>query len=266
MKRLLAILFLAISTGCTLAQGTAQSLVVDCGSQVDITATAKGLFVFEGWSDGVTEASRTIDVYSDTTLIAFFACPAYDELPIVPLYDWLIMVNVNELNAMGHYPDPEECLWYRVVGDPDDVNGDAEDRDDQLVARGYYLTLDKDLLHSGTYYCITRAQNPAGAYCGEGYMQSKLLDYSYSHIDDTPTKERHLYPGVATHGGPLRIEGLDKRERHTVEVFYASGQYVRTLVADGVETFYFTAESCSGCYIVRVSSPTATTIHRYIVR
>lgn len=108
MKRLYIILFTVLLTAGALAQGTSQSLVVDCGSSVRVVAEPKGLFVFDSWSDGVTEPDRWVDIYSDTTLIAFFTCPAYDELPIVPLYDWLIMVNVNALNDMDYYPAEED--------------------------------------------------------------------------------------------------------------------------------------------------------------
>ena len=49
----------------------------EAGQTVSVTATPQGEYVFTSWSDGNTDATRTITISSNTTLIANFEKKKY---------------------------------------------------------------------------------------------------------------------------------------------------------------------------------------------
>ena len=74
MKKILLIALCA-TMGLVLKAQTPQDIVekFDCGELVKIQATAHQDYHFVRWSDGVTDAERTIDLATDTALTAIFA-------------------------------------------------------------------------------------------------------------------------------------------------------------------------------------------------
>ena len=72
-------------------------------------------------------------------------------------------------------------------------------------------------------------------------------------------------PNATRMGGQLKLVGLNPNEETTLQVYTSSGQLVNTFTASGEPTYVFQAAYVSGCYHVRVVSPTVDTVLKYIV-
>ncbi len=262
MKRLL-IFFLCTLSVCTLrAEGTPLAMRVDCGNWVQLTATPYTDYHFVEWNDHNTDSVRHIQVTEDASYIAFFAsnCEEYANWPVVALYDWLLMLNVQAINGMGYYVAPSSVTWYRVVGEPDDMHN-AFPQDDQPVATGYYLTLAQNLSGTGDYYAVADVSDAQGMLC-DGLMRSTIVRYAHS-------VQRHrvaLRPNQAFAGEPMHLTGLDPAEETAIRVYSATGQLLATYTSVGTDTYLLQAAYVAGCYSVRVESPSLSETLRYIVK
>ena len=106
-------------------------------------------------------------------------CEEYANWPVIALYDWLLMLNVQAINEKGYYISPANVTWYRAIGEPDDMH-DAFPQDDEVVTQGsYYLTLDKSLQGTGNYYAIVDVSDAKGQLC-DGLMRTVIINYSGS--------------------------------------------------------------------------------------
>lgn len=235
---------------------------VACGSWIEIAAHPLEDYHFVEWNDGNQDSIRQIQVHEDATYIAYFAanCEEYANWPIVALYDWLLMVNVHAINEMGYYFAPENVSWYRVVGEPDDMH-DIFPLDDQLVEEeNYYLTLDKSLKGTGTYYAVIDVSDSQGLLC-DGLMRSVLVSYAGSQ---QPAKVA-LFPTSVNMGQSMQLKGLNPNENSEIYIYRTTGQLVDQLVSTGESTIQLHAAQVSGCYQVVVKSPTISQTLRYIV-
>lgn len=150
-----------------------------------MSATPLDGYAFVQWSDGDARPERLVQVSADEHYIAYFAplCGEHAAWPVVELYDWVIMLNLTQINAMGFFPSPLATRWYRVVGQPDAI--DADFRDDELVATGYYLTIEQNLRGTGDYYAECDVSDSRATLCS-GIMRSVLVHYSSSRPAQSP--------------------------------------------------------------------------------
>lgn len=262
MKRLLFFFLCALSVCILHAEDAPLAMRVDCGSWFTLTATPYDDYHFVEWNDHSTDAVRQIQVNEDASYIAFFAanCEEYANWPVVALYDWLLMLNVQAINDMGYYVAPAAVTWYRIVGEPDDMHN-AFPQDDQPVATGYYLTLAQNLSGTGDYYAVADVSDARGMLC-DGLMRSTIVRYARAG-------QRHrvaLLPNQAFAGETLQLIGLDPAEETTIRVYSATGQLLSTVTAVHTDTYLLQAAHVAGCYSVRVESPTLNETLRYIVR
>lgn len=235
---------------------------IDCGSWIEIAAHPLEDYHFVEWNDGDTDSIRQIQVHEDATYIAYFAanCEEYANWPIISLYDWLLMVNVRAINEMGYYFAPEDVSWYRVVGEPDDMHNTFP-LDDQLIEKdNYYLTLDKSLKGTGTYYAIIDVSDAQGMLC-DGLMRSVLVSYAGSQ---QPAKVA-LFPTAVHMGQSMQLKGLNPEEHSQIYIYSTSGQILDQFIATGENTLQLHAGYVAGCYQVLVKSPSITQTLRYIV-
>jgi|GEM_PF-2801960 len=260
MKRLLYILSLLYF--CLLTQAEVRTNI-PCGEWITIEAQPFPDYMFVKWSDGNTDSIRSIQVNEDATYIAYFAakCEEYANWPVVALYDWLLMVNVHEIKAKGYYISPENVTWYRIVGEPDDMHS-AFPQDDQIIARGsFYLTLDKNLQGTGSYYAVVDVSNAQGQLC-DGLMRTVIINYSGNTGKAAPIR---LLPNCARPGQQLKLVGMVPEERTTVQIYSSVGQLIRTFVCEDSQLL-FPAENSAGCYYVRVSSPHVNQVLKCLVQ
>ncbi|MDY6406634.1 MAG: hypothetical protein SPK97_05850 [Bacteroidales bacterium] len=166
----------------TLGVAAAELTGVPCGATVRLRAIAPAGWHFDHWSDGSTDSVYLVEVHSDLHLIAYFSSACEDfSLPAVALYDRLIMLDMRSIQALGYFFEPDQATWYRVKGQPDplDDSGDASSFDppDEEVGTGYYLTLDQNLVGTGSYYALVDMSIDAtGLLCP--IMRSQLVQFS----------------------------------------------------------------------------------------
>lgn len=261
MKRTILILLCLLGLRAMAQAIPSGGATVECGTWLQLTATPREDFHFVEWSDGNTDSLRLVEVTADATYIAYFAanCAEWANWPVVALYDWLLMLNIKEINARGYYFRPEDVTWYRVVGEPDMPSDDV--KDDVVVGTGYYLTLAKNLKGTGDYYAIIDVSiNPSALLCTD-VMRSVLIHYAGSE----DSRQLSLLPNVTTIGGEIRLAGLDPTELCQIFVYSASGQFIDQFSSSGQPEYVLRAASVSGCYYVRVVSPTIDAVLKYIV-
>lgn len=239
----------------------AGGMTVNCGTWITLCATPHEDYHFVEWSDGSTDSLRQVEVLADATYIAYFAenCVDLPDLPVVTPYDWIIMLNMTKVHELGFYFRAEDVSWYRVVGEPD-KKGDP-DGDDVVVGTGHYLTLDKNLWGTGDYYAQIHTTLDSPVTLCSDILRSVLVHFAGSDQNHMLA----LMPNATRMGGQLKLVGLNPNEETTLQVYTSSGQLVNTFTASGEPTYVFQAAYVSGCYHVRVVSPTVDTVLKYIV-
>lgn len=250
-RRLLIILLLALSAPLW-------ALDVPCGSVIELRATPADNWHFERWSDGDTQSVRQIEVRSDLNLVAYFApnCTGYT-LPVAALYDWLLMLDMRTIQENGYFFGPEEVNWYRVRGVIDAI--DLVEKDDEWLAKGYYLTLDQSLAGTGDYYAIVDLSSTPSGTCANKLL-SELVHFT-SSAAPTPVLE----PTMVRANEPQQLLRLNPAAPTSVAIFDISGRLVQTLTAENVERLSLRAAPLPGCYQVLIRNGNQQTVLRYIV-
>ena len=243
-----------------------KDLVVDvpCGTWLELRALPHEDCRFVQWSDGNTSAVRQVEVTDDATYIAFFAanCEEYANLPVVALYDWLLMLDVRSVQAKGYWFAEKDVAWYRVKGEPD-LLSDNTGKDDEFICRGYYLTLDKHLGGTGDYYAVVDvSSSPSGVLC-TGLMRSLIVHYSSAASASRRTPV--LEPTCVRANAQQRLLYLDEQSATSVVVYDMSGRRVYSTEADKVENLTLRAVSTAGCYQMVVTNGGEQYVLRYIV-
>lgn len=265
MKRY--ILYIVLSTfGLGVAAQAASprgGVVLDCGTLFTLSANANEGYHFVEWSDGSTEQVRIMEASEDAVFIAYFAsnCGEWANWPVVTLYDWLIMLNVDSINRMGYFFKEEDVSWYRIEGEidlPEDTT-----KDDELVSKGYYLTLGKDLKNTGDYYAEVDIAASGVAYVCRDVMRSVVIHYAAEEEEDEPAVE--LWPNMATRGEMMKLVGLNPAEETRITVYSATGHLVESFTTSGEVNYMLQAGIVGGCYFVHISSPSKETVLKYVV-
>ena len=242
--------------------GRAASIEALCGEWYELRAVPMEDWHFDHWSDGDTSAVRQVEVLGDAHYIAFFApnCGDYPALPVVALYDWLLMLDVRTIQAKGYFFGEENVAWYRVRGAPDKID-EGVSADDERMATGYYLTIDQSFQCTGDFYAVVDVSgSPSGLLC-TGLMRSELVHYTSSAAPPAP----FLEPTMVRPSEPQRLLQLNPDHPTTVTVYDIDGQRLQSLSADGVERMSLQAEGGAGCYQVVVQNGDQRTVLRYII-
>ncbi|MBO4690030.1 MAG: hypothetical protein J5621_04070, partial [Paludibacteraceae bacterium] len=252
--------------GFVFADAASATLLTDSlvasGTWIELRATAADDWHFEHWSDGDTHPVRAIEVTSDAQYIASFApnCGDYASLPVVILYDWLMMLDLRSIHAMGYTFGEEDITWYRVHGEPD-RQGEGAGADDERLGTGSSFTIDQSLVNSGDYYATVDVSNsPAGVLC-TGMMRSQIVHYTSSGAAASPVLE----PALVRPHQPQRVLLLNPDAPTTVRIYDISGHLLHTMAEDGAEWMSLQAEGVAGCYQVVVQNGDQRTVLRYIV-
>ena len=256
-RRLLYILLLALSLPLW-------AIEVPCGTWLELRATAVEDWHFDHWNDGDTSAVRQVEVLNDANYIAFFApnCGDYPALPVVALYDWVIMLDVKAINERGYYFGESDVTWYRVTGLPDKLT-DGASGDDVPLANGYYLAIDQSFVGTGDYYAMVDvSHNPSGMLCTD-FMRSQLIHYTSSSA--APKRVPVIEPTIVRAAEEQRILYLDPESPTIVTIYDIAGHLLKVLTAYGVERLNLRAEGVAGCYQIVVHNCDEQYVLRYIV-
>lgn len=254
-RALLYILFLALAVPIGAVE-------VPCGTWIELRATAVEDWHFVHWNDGDTSAVRRVEVLGNVQYTAYYAPDCEDPvLPVVALYDWLIMLDIKTINAAGYYFGENNVSWYRVKGAPDTFKDDATG-DDEPMGTGFYLTIDQSFLGTGDYYAaVDMSANPSGELCGS-VLRSEVVHYASTTPAAVPPL---LEPTVVRPNEGQRLLRLNPNAPTTVTIYDIAGHRLQTLSADGVERMSLQAEGVAGCYQVLVQNGDQRTVLRYIV-
>lgn len=260
IRRLLTYIFCFLSVGVA-AQAPSYSQKVECGTWVEISCVPLDDYKFVQWSDGDTHSTRQIQVNEDAVYLAYIApkCEEYADLPVIALYDWVIMLDAKTIHDTGYTFNENNVFWYRVTGEPDKL-ADNYYQDDILVGRGYYLTINRNLDGTGDYYAVVDVSNSAGMFCS-GLMRSVIIHYTSL----AQPKQVALYPTNVYPTQQMRIVGLDPDIETTIYVYTMAGGLLSTTTSHGEETFYMNALTMPGCYNVVVQNENGIQTLRYIV-
>ena len=242
--------------------GRAASIEALCGSWYELRATPMEDWHFDHWSDGNTDAVRQVEVLGDAHYVAYFApnCGDYPALPVVALYDWLILLDVRTINTMGYFFGEEAVTWYRVRGAPDKLT-DGASADDERVGIGYSLTIDKSFKGTGDYYAsVDVSSSPSGVLCTD-LMRSLIVHYASSAAYAPPLLE----PTMVRAHEPQRLLHLNPDQPTTVTIYDMNGRLLQSHNAEGVECLALQAAPVAGCYQVVVQNGEQRTVLRYIV-
>ena len=232
------------------------------GTWIELRAKAAEDWHFDHWSDGDTASVRQVEVTADMQFTAYFAlnCGDYPTLPVVSLYDWLLMLDVRSIHAMGYTFAEEDVIWYRVNGAPD-KESDGAKADDERVGTGYSFTLNESLVNSGDYYAtVDVSSSPAGTLCS-GMMRSQIVHFASTRAAMPPM----LTPALVRPNEPQHILRLDPDAPTTITIYDLSGHLLHTFSEEGVDRMDLQAESVAGSYQVVVQNGDLRTVLRYIV-
>ncbi len=239
------------------------------GSTVTLTAQPKKGYALDYWSNGEKTASISIVVNKDTTVTAYFGrqnadnTPACNNVASVSKYNWLIMLDLNTLNAEGYTFTENQVRWYKVVGEMDNLSDPDYLRNDEFLKNEYYLTLDKSLTGTGTYYGLIDLVNQSdNVGCLNGIMRTEPHKYDATERNGDCTLLKTLVEPQET----LEIINLPKGTKSYIKVFDATGNLIYEIESDGVETLQFNAADIPGTYMVTVFDESVKQTLRYIVK
>jgi hypothetical protein len=239
-----------------------RAIEVPCGTWIELRANPVADWHFDHWSDGDTSAVRQVEVLGDAHYIAFFApnCGDYPALPVVALYNWLIMLDMRTINAKGYFFGEDAVTWYRVRGAPDKLT-DGASADDERMGTGYSLTIDQSFKGTGDYYAsVDVSSSPSGVLCTD-LMRSLIVHYASTTSNAPPLLE----PVMVRPCEQQRLLRLNPDFPTMVTIYDIAGHRLQTLTAEGVERMDLQAESVAGCYQVVVQNGDQRTVLRYIV-
>ncbi len=237
------------------------SAVVECGETVELHAETFADYHFVEWSDGNTDSIRNVEVVSDTSLVAMFEpnCGEWANWPVAFKYNSLLILNVDSIYSMGYYPTPEDVAWYKVIGDPDNLD-DIFPADDQYICNGHYMSLITNDLSYGQYYAVVDVSKNAGVLCHDK-MRTEIVEYAYNdkktHIELAPTNVKN--------GDAMTVFGLVPEEETTLMVYDYSGKLIETVRSNGSDKCQITAVGSVGVYVVNVTSDSVSETLKFIV-
>lgn len=183
----------------------------------------------------------------------------YDNVPAISKYDWLLMLNVKQLQEQGYEFTEDDVTWYRVIGMKDILGSD--DADDELLGKGYYYTVGKTFVGTGDYYAIVNLQpDVAEAMCG-GILRTQVFSFA-----STGKEGVAIYPNMLKAGEQVNVTGLPEDVEVEITVYDMMGQVLNRFHSKGVTTYTFTTQSVPGYYMVQVRLGDNEQILKYVVK
>lgn len=148
---------------------------VRCGTWIELTATSIQGYHFSHWSDNNTDSIRQVEVLGNATYIAFFAEDCVSSIPVTTRYNWILMIHRKAIKELGFDPTEKQVKWFRVVGEPDDLD-DSSSWDDEYLTSGYSFTIDANLQGTGLYYAVMDVSTSNGIFCHD-LVRSEIIQY-----------------------------------------------------------------------------------------
>ncbi len=209
----------------------------------------------------VTACNDTL--YSEDILLTV-AGPTADNteslatMPAVSKYnDWLLMIDLNEINKLGFYPTEEEVEWYKIQGEADFAATVTSDPLDSIVGTGYYFTTGQQL--NGEYYAVIDMLPDTLDACG-AILRTVTLTCASTSAGVS------IAPNIAAPGEDITINGLNPTLSYTLDIYNFAGMLVEHITISNVSTYTFKAQSLVGYYMLNVQTNEMATSLKYIVK
>ncbi len=181
---------------------------------------------------------------------------SYDNMPAVSKYDgWLLMINLNEINARGFYPTESQVAWMKIVGEADFATTDAAD--DEQVGTGYYYTNDEQL--TGQYYAVIEMEPVTEDPCG-AIIRTVTITCASEPANVS------IAPNMVAPGEDIVISGLNPTTTYTLDIYNLMGILVESRQITGTEVYTLKAQDVTGYYMLNVQNAAEATTLRYIVK
>lgn len=180
----------------------------------------------------------------------------YDNMPAVSKYDgWLLMVNLNAINAKGWNPTEEQVRWFRVVGQMD--NAFNAETDDEFLTTGYYYTKGEKLI--GDYYAVIDIEETQENLCG-----ATLRTVVLTCADNASSAS--LAPSVVAPGEIIEIKGLVPTEDYSLTVYDLAGEVLQKTSFNGSDVHTIKAQTSPGYYLIEIDGNGQQQTLKYIVK
>ncbi len=182
----------------------------------------------------------------------------YADMPAVSKYDgWLLMINLNEINARGFYPTENQVAWMKIVGEADFEATSVADAADEQVGTGYYYTNDEQL--TGKYYAVIDMEPVAADPCG-AIIRTVTITCASEPANVS------IAPSMVTPGEDIVISGLNPTATYTLDIYNLMGILVESRQITGTATYTLKAQETTGYYMLNVQNAAEATTLRYIVK
>ncbi len=209
----------------------------------------------------ITSCNDTL--YSEDILLTV-AGPTADNtdilaaMPAVSKYNgWLLMINLNEINARGFFPTEDEVEWYKIQGEADFAATATSDPLDSIVGTGYYFTTGHQL--NGEYYAVIDMLPDTLDACGAILRTVTLTCTSTS-------ASVSIAPNIAAPGEDITINGLNPTLNYTLDIYNLTGILVEHITISNASTYTFKAQNMVGYYMLNVQTDEVATSLKYIVK
>ena len=170
--------------------------------------------------------------------------------PSVNKYDWLLMLNVNEIKAQGYVFEEKDVTWYRI----------SDNGDPQVVGNGYSYTIERSLLGTGDYYArieLPTQTNDVACKCIYGTQ-------TYTFNGDVMPIPM-LMPSIVGPREKVEVVNLPM-ENAEVKVYDKVGKIYYIIETNGRSKVDFVAQDLPGQYLVEVKTPATKVTLKYVVR
>jgi len=235
-----------------------------CGDVVTIIATPDVGYRFVRWSDGNTDNPREIEITEAVELTAIYeqVCLS-DTVPVLWLYNQLMMIHVDSLQRMGYSFTEQSVHWYRIVGDIDATSGESND---ELMTTGYYYV--PDAADVGRYYAavdISATPQSDPPRCTD-VLYSPPIEAGNTALYETTLQGISLVPNYGYPGSTMQLMGLKPELYYTIQVYDAVGRRLEDYGSQGETEIPIVAQRLPGYYLLRVTNKDGKTVLRYVVK
>ena len=169
----------------------------------------------------------------------------------------IFLFDLNAFNAkFGWKPEPEQVVWYKVVGTVDTY---GEKGDDIKVGVGHSYNMPNGAVIEGAYYVLVERMEVTGDECEAAYRSVVISTV-------VGAQAPKLVPNAVRPSEMMTIKDLDPNQINEIYVYSTTGEMLATYTAEKVREFMLRASNTTGYYIIDVVNNDGKHTLKYIVK